>query len=179
MLSTDNWCIKVAERVYGPYSTDQLETFAMQGRLGPQSMVAPAGGKMWRAAKQYPNIAEILDGGRQETITAEQVARSNQKKKPSEDEEPEIANFLLIFDVVSGAASRLEHVIRNLGPAFRVTDNVWAVSSDQTLMGLKNLLTPHLQVREPVFIVDSTRGRSVWQNFPPEKHSKMIKAWMR
>ncbi|GGD07079.1 DUF4339 domain-containing protein [Aquisalinus flavus] len=177
MLSTDNWCIKVAERVYGPYSTDQLETFAEQGRLGPQSLVAPAGGKMWRAAKQYPNIAEILEGGRTETITAEQVARSIHKK-PGEREDPEIANFLVIFDVVSGAASRLEHVIRNLGPAFRVTDNVWAVSSDQTLMGLKNLLTPHLQVREPVFIVDSTRGRSIWQNFPPEQHSKMIKAWL-
>lgn len=177
MLSTDNWCIKVAERVYGPYSTEQLEEFAEQGRLGPQSLVAPAGGKMWRAARQYPNIAEILSGERQLTTTTSRFGRSNESGKDPQDD-VSIANFVVVFDVVSGAASRLEHVVRNLGPAFRLTDNVWAVSSDQTIMGIKNLLTPHLQVREPIFIVDCSRGKTAWQNFTPEKHSKLTKAWM-
>lgn len=175
MLSTDNWCIKVAEKVYGPYSTHQLESFAQQGRLGPQSLVAPAGGKMWRAAKQYPNIAEILEADHTKTASTEE--KPAPRAGGHEKAEPEIANFIIVFDVVSGAASRLEHVVRNLGPSFRLTDNVWAVSSDQTLMGVKNHLAPHLGVREPIFITDTTRGRSVWQNFPPEKHSKMVKAW--
>ena len=176
MLTTDNWCIKVAERVYGPYSTEQLENFAGQGRLGPKSLVAPAGGKMWRAARQYPNIAEILDSNQREQ-PAEATPRPADPA-PSAEDDTEIANFVVVFDVVSAAASRLEHVIRNLGPAFRMTENVWAISCDQTLMGVKNHIAPHLQAREPLFIVDSTRGKSIWQNFTPEKHAKLTRAWM-
>lgn len=176
MLTTDNWCIKVAERVYGPYTTDQLEKFAGQGRLGPRSLIAPAGGKMWRAAKQYPNIADILESGGKTT------GNSHAPKPVAGNDNPRdevaIANFVVVFDVVSGAASRLEHVIRNLGPAFRLTDNVWTVSCDQTVMGVKNHIAPHLQAREPLFVVDSTRGKSIWQNFAPEKQAKMSKVWM-
>jgi hypothetical protein len=176
MLSTDNWCIKVASRVYGPYTTAQLESFAAEGRLVAHSQVAPAGGRVWRAANQYPNIAEFLKGADQKS-KGKQFGKNVEKAKPTL-EEGAVSNFVLIFDVVSGAASKLEHIIRNIGPAFRMTDNVWTVASDQTVMGIKNLITPHLQVRELVFVIDAHRGRSAWQNFAPETHSKLTKAWV-
>lgn len=178
MLSTDNWCLKVAEKVYGPYTTDQLEAFAREGRLSAQSMIAPAGGKNWRPAKNYPNILRILEGK-----TTSRKTTAFGKQTPGTDSavlaDGEIANFILVFDVVSGAASRLEHIIRNIGPAFRLTDNVWTVASTQSVMGIKNTIAPHLQVREPVLVVDASRGRTAWQNFVPELHSRLTKALTR
>ena len=175
MLSTDNWCIKVAERIYGPYTTRQMEDFAHEGRLSAQSMIAPAGGKVWRAAHQYPGIADFLSNGG--TTSKKQFGKVNTQPDRSIPEDGTVSNFLVIFDVVSGAASRLEHIIRNLGPAFRLTENVWTVASDQSVMGIKNTLAPHLQVREPIFVIDANRARSAWQNFVPETHSKLTKAW--
>ncbi|MCI5043595.1 MAG: DUF4339 domain-containing protein [Aquisalinus sp.] len=177
MLSTDNWCLKVAERIYGPYTTKQLEAFATEGRLSSQSMIAPAGGKVWRPAHQYPIIAELLSG--EKTKTAKNFGRNHIPADHHALPDGAISNFVIILDVLSGAATRLEHIIRNLGPAFRLTDNVWTVMSEQSVTGIKNTLAPHLQVREPVFVIDTKRGRSDWQNFSPEMHSRLTKSWTR
>ncbi len=174
MLSTDNWCIKVAQRIYGPYTVAQLEDFAREGRLTSSSMIAPAGGTSWRAARHYPAFQAMLND------------KAKQRKKGfgknvgnnSAYEEGSVVNFIIIFDVISGSASRLETVIRGIGPAFRITDNVWTVQSDLSVMGVKNEIIPHLQVRESVFIIDCQRGRSTWQNFLPEAHAKLTKAWL-
>ena len=178
MLSTDNWCIKVAERVYGPYTTSQMEDFASEGRVNAQSLLAPAGGKVWREAHQYPNMAEILNGKRRPAAKARgKFGKHTGDAGKAELAEGQIANFILIFDVTSGAAGRLEHIVRNIGTAFRLCDNVWSVSSDQSVMGIKNLIGPHLQIREPIMVIDTSRGRTAWQNFAPETHSKLTKAW--
>lgn len=179
MLSTDNWCIKVADRIYGPYTTAQMKDFAAEGRVNAQSMLAPAGGKIWREARQYPNISELLE---RRTSPTNSKTNNFGKSTPGASKtllaEGQRANFILIFDVTSGAAGRLEHIINNLGTAFRLCENVWALVSEQTVMGIKNALGPHLQIREPVFVIDTSRGRSAWQNFAPETHSKLTKAWI-
>ena len=180
MLATDNWCIKVAQRVYGPYTQDQMAAFAAQGRLSGQSLVAPAGGRTWREAKAYPAIAGLLDvrtktGGTGGKAFGKNAADPGAHALP--DGAP--ANFVVIFDVVSGAASRLAHVLASLGPAFRLTDNVWTVSSTQTALGVKNAIAPHLALREPLFVVDCSRGRTAWQNFAPETHARLTKAWVK
>ncbi len=177
MLSTDNWCLKVAERIYGPYTTKQLEAFAAEGRLSPQSMIAPAGGKVWRPANQYPIIAELLSADKPKSTKS--FGRSNTPADQDTLRDGAISNFVIIFDVLSGAATRLEHIVRNIGPAFRLTENVWTVMSEQSVTGIKNTIAPHLQVREPVFVIDTKRGRSDWQNFTPEMHSKLTKSWLK
>lgn len=178
MLATDNWCIKVAQRVYGPYTPDQMAAFAVEGRLSGQSLVAPAGGKTWREARQYPAISTLLEKG------AKPSSRAFGKQPVSDSgahvlAEGASANFIVIFDVVSGAASRLAHVLSSLGPAFRLTDNVWTVATGQSALGVKNAVAPHLELREPLFVIDCSRGRTAWQNFAPETHAKLTKAWVK
>ena len=89
-----------------------------------------------------------------------------------------IANFIIIFDVTSGTAGRIENVLRQIGTAFRVTDNVWCLASAHTALGVKNAIVPHISVREPVFVIDCSRGRTSWQNFTPELHARLTKAWV-
>ncbi len=175
MLSTDNWCIKVADKVYGPYTINQMGQFAAQGRLNAQSSISPAGGTVWRSARHYPNIAELLNGTKKQE---KQFGKSDMHTDRHGPEEGELSNFIIIFDVISGAATKLERIIKLIGPAFRIADNVWVVSSDQTLTGVRNQLTPHLQIREQIFIIDAHRARSTWQNYTPELHSKLTKSWI-
>ena len=173
MLATDNWCIKVAQRVYGPYTQDQMGAFAAEGRLSAHSLVAPAGGQTWREARAYPALSTLLERGQ-----AKPFGKSiDPRTQVLPDGQP--ANFIVVFDVASGVSGRMGPVLNDIGPAFRLTDNVWALASSQSALGVKNSIVPHLQPCEPVFVVDASRGRTAWQNFGPETHSKLAKEWIR
>ncbi|WOI54158.1 GYF domain-containing protein [Parvularcula sp. LCG005] len=177
MLSTDNWCIKVAEKVYGPYTQDQMGSFAAEGRLSATSLVAPAGSKVWREARQYPSFASVLSGKQAKPKAfGKGGATSNAAREVPEGAE---ANFVLVFDNVAGTAGRMEPVLRGLGTAFRMAENVWVLTSTQSVLGVKNAVAPNLQVREFVFICDCTRGRTSWANFVPELHAKLTRAWIK
>lgn len=176
MLATDNWCIKVAEKVFGPYTQDEMAAFAAEGRLSGRSLVAAAGGKTWREARLYPSLSVLFEHRPRPTKA---FGRASTGGEPAALEEGALANFIVIFDVTAGTAGRVEHIVRTIGDAFRVTDNVWCVASTQSALGIKNMLSPHLPVREPVFIIDCSRGRTSWHNFVPELHARLTRAWVR
>ena len=222
MLAADNWCVKVEERIYGPYTSQQLRKFAHEGRFAPWSLVAPAGSRSWREARNEGSFAAFfvmdarrgLSGSRTfgkrdfgaepvETAKAEapvnETATTTVLEAPVEEQprvsapqlpmqgnsgpaatthhEPRIANFIMIFDIVSAAASRVEAAVLSLGPAFRVAENVWTVSCEMSAVGVRNAIAPYLLPRESLLVVDATRGRTSWQNFAPELHAKLSAAW--
>lgn len=184
MLAADNWCVKVDDRVYGPYTSQQLRSFANEGRLAGWSQVAPAGSRTWRNAKDEPTFSGLFKapgdrsfGKRDNAVDSGEPAPTKKPKMQVAPQPIGPSNHLLIFDVVNAAASRVEAAVAALGPAFRVADNVWAVSSDMTATGVRNAIAPYLLPRESIFVVDTTRGRSSWQNFAPELHAKIAAAW--
>ncbi len=177
MLATDNWCIKVAERVYGPYTHDQMAAFASEGRLSAQSMVSPAGGNAWREARVYPPLASIIHGT---TKTERTFGKAVANDEPSDvPQDGATANFAVIFELKNGTSARAEQTLRSLGSAFRITDNVWILSTTQSASGVKNAIAPHLDIREPIFVVDCSRGRTAWANFVPELNARLMKAWIK
>ena len=209
MLTADNWCVKVHDRVYGPYSSQQLRKFAHEGRLAGWSLIAPAGSRDWREARRENAFAsffgntsdvKIADNanafGRRAEGEAPRKARPAQPaarptgvakrarpigqfgSDPRAGDTTGPANFVIIFDVVSGAAGRIETAMHGLGPAFRIADNVWTVHCSLTTIGVRNALAPYLRGSESIFVVDATHGRTSWQNYPPEAHAKLASAFL-
>ncbi len=194
MLSADNWCIKVADKVYGPYTSEQMRKYAHEGRLAADSLISPAGSRAWREAREESTFSSFFgytkktddpskNGspfGRANHTTRSKPNTPNAGRnvKPGADV-PEIqaANFILIFDVVSAAAGRVGSAVQGLGQAFRIADNVWAVNCELTAVGVRNTIAPYLNSNESIFVVDSTRGRSSWQNYAPAIHSKLTAAY--
>ncbi|MEO1137303.1 MAG: hypothetical protein AAFW68_11975, partial [Pseudomonadota bacterium] len=60
--------------------------------------------------------------------TASKKTTPKPKPESSDENETVDANFVVIFDVISAAASRVEAAMLSLGPAFRIADNVWHVT---------------------------------------------------
>jgi hypothetical protein len=191
MLAADNWCVKVEERIYGPYSSQQLRKYAHEGRFAPSSLVAPAGSRAFKEARLEPVFSSLFGtdarpdsqrtfGRRAEPEPAETDKDGGRKPKLArkpEGLEPSVANFVIIFDVVSAAASRAESAIQGLGPSFRLNDNVWTLTCEMTALGVRNAIAPYLMPRDSILVVDATRGRTSWQNFGPEIHAKLAAAW--
>lgn len=184
MLAADNWCLKVDEKIYGPYTSSQLKKFATEGRLAAWSLVSPAGANRWREAQEEQTFAGLFGAN---SNTKQNDNKFGKREANSENtngkEDPAKAtgssNFILIFDVVSAAATRVEAAVLGLGPAFKITENVWTVACEHTAIGVRNAIAPFLLPRESLFIVDATRGRSSWQNYPPEVHAKLSAAWVK
>ncbi len=205
-MFADNWCIKSNERIYGPYSSRDLKKFANEGRFAAWSMIAPAGSREWREARIEPTFASFFgaaetnepaprtfgkfdsadtsaDGGRAD---AENVVRTprrarvigQQTKSAQQSDQVGPANFVIIFDVVNAAASRVENALSNLGAAFRLAENVWTVNCSLTAIGVRNAIAPFLKPHESLFVVDATNGRTSWQNYAPEAHAKISQAFV-
>lgn len=193
MLAAENWCLKVEDKVYGPYTTPQMRKFAHEGRLASWSLIAPAGNREWREARKESVFADFFgckreqkNGaarafGRREYAETPPAAKPERKLKPRPPlpaEDIGVANFIIVFDVVSGAASRVEAAVTSLGSAFRVADNVWSVACELTAVGVRNAIAPYLSGRESLFVIDATRGRTSWQNYAPELQAKISAAYV-
>jgi hypothetical protein len=211
MLASENWCIKVQEKVYGPYTTQQMRKFAHEGRLAAWSLISPAGGRSWREARRELVFSNFFGGEKTETATPKTefhsksfgrrsdcdsvinedapqpqlqpkpASKANPARLPKAEKNADTgsANFVVIFDVVSAAASRVEAAMLSLGPAFRIADNVWHVSCELTAVGVRNAIAPYLRGSESIFVVDASRGRSSWGNYAPEPNAKLSAAYFR
>lgn len=201
MLAAENWCVKVDDKVYGPYSSQQMRKFAHEGRLASWSLISPAGSRAWREAKKENTFSAFFGtdaagarggggerafGKRDDNEEAAPKSANASKGAASENQaanakqqavkETAVANFVIIFDVVSAAASRVEAAVLSLGPGFRIADNVWSVSCELTAVGVRNAIAPYLNPRESIYVIDETRGRTTWQNYAPELHAKITAA---
>lgn len=202
VLSADNWCLKVEDKVYGPYTSVQLRKFAQEGRFAAWSMIAPAGSRDWREAREETALAAIFGetpsrtpanepGFGKQVQTGQEAAPAAPRRGPrraktfggrrigAEAPATSAANFLIIFDVVSGAASRVEGAVMGLGPAVRIADNVWSVTCAMTAVGVRNAIAPFIRPTESIFVVDATNGRSTWQNYAPEVHARLTRAYLK
>ncbi len=190
MIAAENWCIKVADKVYGPYSSDQMRKLAHEGRLASWSLISPAGSRAWREAREESRFAnffgqtEALAGARSEGALnkpGKDFGKNGKTTAKFGRSAPEThsrtANFVVVFDAACGTANRVEAAMFSLGPAFRLTENVWSVTCELTAVGVRNAIAPYLTPHELIFVVDSTRGRSSWQNFSLEEQSKVAAAY--
>jgi hypothetical protein len=186
-MFADNWCIKANDRVFGPYTSEQLRKFAHEGRFAATSLIAPAGSRDWREARSETAFASFF-GATPASNSDARSARPREPRRPkafgqvgangTPTEQSGPANFILIFDVVSAAASRIEPALMSLGSAFRLADNVWAVSCALTAIGVRNAIAPFLRSNESLFVVDATNGRTSWTNYAPEAHAKISAAFV-
>lgn len=192
MLAADNWCVKVDDKIYGPYTSEQMRKYAHEGRLAATSLISPAGSRAWREAREESAFSSFFGytapangnykdehpfGRREGHIDMRAYAAMRKRKSGKEQPELQPANFILVFDVVSAAASRVTAAVHTLGEAFRIADNVWAVNCELTAVGVRNAIAPYLNPRESIFVVDTTRGRTSWQNYAPELHAKLSAAY--
>ncbi len=184
MLAAENWCVKVVDKVYGPYTSAQMRKYAHEGRLSARSLISPAGSRAWCEARReaafanffgYNSLADNKPAG--DPVFGKCDVAANDTRKYAKTSGVDIANFVIIFDTVAATASRVEAAIVGLGNAFRIADNVWSLSCELTAVGVRNALAPYLSPTEKIFVVDATHGRTSWQNFAPEHHSKISAAY--
>ncbi|NNU15455.1 hypothetical protein HK107_03855 [Parvularcula sp. ZS-1/3] len=136
-MATENWCMNVGERIYGPYSTDQLKDFVGQKRLAYHSMVAPAGSRDFRPALQYSELRAFFRG---EGAVAEAQPQTG-------------AVHLAIFGSDDAAAKANSQLFAALPEARPLSGSAYMIVSPKSADDLRDSLSQTLGAMERTIIV--------------------------
>jgi len=181
------WTISVSGQSYGPYTAEQMQSFAGQGRLAPQSLVARDGENQLRAASDDPLLAALF---RPAASPAAQrptqffTAEGNEEIQSFGRGEADVgdgqrAHFLIVADMKSRSISGLEEEIFNLGPAIPILPQAWLLASDMPINAIRQSLVQKLGKLDTLFIADATHDKAAWFNFGPEQDSRIRRIWQK
>jgi hypothetical protein len=187
------WVLQVGGRIYGPYTGHALRDYVREGRVVAHSTLArtgqPAGEEEWMPAAQDPVLSQLFSAAdtefmqvRQETDARSASGGGSQSfgsKKTQTDRrnQPTSFNIVIITDVKSRSSGPLENAVMSLGPAYKISANVWVVHTPSGAPEVVNLLTQHLGGSDRLFVVDATRNRTAWFNMGPETDAKIRQVW--
>jgi hypothetical protein len=181
---TTPWTINVGGRLYGPYSSERLRSFAAEGRLAPTSLIAPEGASEWREAREEPEFRDLFTQGSKETARAQApVVAPAPTPAPmatnADVPEGKLAQFAIVIDVKSHSTGGLEQAILSLGSAHHLVHNVWILSTQQTVNAVRNRLVSELGKSDSLFVVDASRGKAAWFNFGPDADVRIRRVWQK
>jgi hypothetical protein len=185
-----SWIVNVAGRAYGPYTDAQMQAFASEGRLAPQSLVARNGETDFRPAGDEPALAALFGFAKQAapepakpvaTVTPIKPAEtpSTFGQKDDATKPGERAHVIIIADMKSRSIDGLEEEIFKLGPAFAFLPQAWLLSTELPVNAIRNLLVQQLGKLDVLFVVDATRDKAAWFNFGPEADTRIRRNWAR
>ena len=90
------------------------------------------------------------------------------------------AHFAVVVDQkAQGAASNIEGAINSLGTCYRLTNNVWILSTEQSVSAVRNRLVQELGKSDSLFVIDASRGKAAWFNFGPEADVRIRRVWQK
>src|ERR1700749_2918197 len=185
---SDKWIISVAGQNYGPYTLVQMQRFAGEGRLAPQSLVANDEQNQFYAAGDDPILSSFF----QPATPAQQPARptpfftaegNEEPAKFGRNEEPAVTgertHFIIVADMKSRSISGVEEEIFNLGPAVPIMPQAWLLSSDLPINQIRQTLVQKLGHIDMIFIADATHDKAAWFNFGPEADARIRRIWQK
>ena len=174
------WTISVGGRTYGPYSAEQMHSFAGEGRLAPTSLVARHGDQNFRNASDEPELAALFGSARPDASAEVMEEHTPSFGRHGEGEQTgEYAHLTIIADMKSRSVTGLEEEIYNLGPAYTIMPQAWIVKTDIPINVIRNMLVQKLGKLDVLFIVDATHDKASWFNFGPESETKMRRIWQK
>ena len=90
---SDAWTINAGGRIYGPFSLERMRSFAGEGRLAANSLVAREGATDWREARTEAEFADLFSPAMSES-------RQSQSVQPQTPEEQH-GRFAIVVDMKS------------------------------------------------------------------------------
>jgi len=177
MAST--WTLKADDRVYGPYTLDQLRAYASEGRLAGHSLVARAGEKEHRPAAADPELAPLFRPTPQRPVFFTAEGDLGAQSFGRSEAAGTAAHFIIIADMKSRSISGVEEEIFKCGQAYSIMPQAWLLSSEMSINAIRNALVQRLGRIDMLFIIDASRNKAAWFNYGPEADARIRRIWQR
>jgi hypothetical protein len=181
------WTINAGGQLYGPFSSERMRSFASEGRLASDSMVARENATDWHEARNEPEFADLFVPAAQTFVRAKSALTQHPVPSPARTPAPanspaaegQRTQFAIIVDMKSRGSGNLEKTIASFGPAYRLLPNIWIVSTEQSVNALRNQLVQDLGKSDSLLVIDATRGKAAWFNFGPDADVNIRRVWQK
>lgn len=151
-----NWWVRAGDRVYGPYSREQMVGFVAEGRVAARTPVAYGADGVWRAADDVAWLAQAMFSAGQEA-----AASSAQPQAQI------LGKFIVWVDFGAFASSiQFESALRSLGQAYELAPGLWLLRADATVAKVRNTLSPTLGRDSRLLVVEAQKA--AYYNLAPE-----------
>ena len=146
--------------------------------LPAAATLAPAAAPTQQFAAQPMNAPQPAQPQAAPTPRSPQVAAPQSNVTPAGDHVA--AHFAVVVDQkAQGAANNIEGAINSLGSCYRLTNNVWILSTEQSVSAVRNRLVQELGKSDSLFVIDASRGKAAWFNFGPEADVRIRRVWQK
>lgn len=187
-----SWIISVGGRTYGPFTVEQMQAFAAEGRLVAHSLIARNGETAFGPAAQDPDLSSIFAAEPSPAFGAEKTPkavaevhalqpqaeeRSSFGLNDDRDAGDEPSHYVIVADMKSRSIAGLEEEIHSLGPAYAITPQTWVLSSELSINAIRNLLIQKLGKLDVIFVIDATHDKIAWFNYSPEQEVRVRRVW--
>lgn len=179
------WYVSAQNQTFGPYSHEQMKTFALERRLSPQSLVRMGDEGAFVAAQSHAALVRCFDanglqsgdagGGRKAAAAA--AATESAAPAASMPAEGQVSNFLVLVQVRAGSQRDFEAAMKQLGAHFRLNAQVWVLQSERNANTIKMTLSPHVGSQDQLVVVDAARNRLAWHNVSVHDASRLREVW--
>jgi hypothetical protein len=172
------WTMSVGGRTYGPYTSEQMQSFAVEGRLAAYSLVARSEDGQFGPASQDPDLAFLFKPPapvEKGPDLAAEAPRAFGQGEVSAHDEP--AHFLIVADMKSGSISVLEEEIYRIGPAYSIMPQAWVLSTELAIGTLRNILIQKLGKLDVIVVVDASHDKISWCNLGIETETRVRRVW--
>jgi len=180
---SDYWIVSVSDRAYGPYTTEQMEGFAAEGRLAASSLIARAGETTFRSAGEVADFSALFQPSKMAPAdpadTREPAPLQKFGRSDAEGKAGDRSHFVIITDMKSRSIQGVEEEIYKMGSAYSLLPQVWLLMSELSVSSIRNLLTPQLGKLDALFVLDATHDKAAWFNFGPEADTRIRKLWSK
>jgi len=176
------WIVSIGGRTYGPYTTEQMKSFAVEDRLAPHSLIARAQDGRFRPAAQDADLAFVFRPAAS-SVTARKGPPPAETARKFGHDDAEIANevshYLIIADMKSCSVTALEEEIFKIGPAYPVMPQAWILTSKMATGALRNLLVQKRGKLDQLFVANATQDKIAWVNLGMETETRIRRIWAR
>jgi hypothetical protein len=169
-----------------------------EGRLAAHSLVAREGSTDWHEAREEPEFSDVFTPRapaaasaaprgsadmptqkKRALPSAQLVAGPSAHVNATEATDQQTAHFVVIIEFKSRSAGNIETAIASLGPNYRLNNNVWILSTEQSVSTVRNRLVQELGKLDSLFVIDASRGKAAWSNFGPEADVRIRRVWQK
>jgi hypothetical protein len=171
------WYVSANDKLFGPYSHEQMKSFALQKRLMPQSLVRMGSEGGFVAAETHAALARLFVAGEGSSSSGPQRPQAAAPQATTNIADGQVSNFVVIVDVRSGSFRKAESEIKALGRTLRINQQTWLLQTDKPANTIKNALAPHLGADDPLVVIDAGRNRLAWHNLGVFEASSARELW--
>jgi hypothetical protein len=148
---------------------------AIGGAAARAAPAAPLAHSPQAAPSLQPNASHAPQFAQVNPVLASHSPHAN----GTEATEQQSAHFVVIAEIKAQSTRDIEGAIGSLGAHYRLTHNVWIISTDQSVMAVRNRLLQELGKTDSLFVIDASRGKAAWFNFGPEADVRIRRVWQK